>query len=187
MAKEYELTAFDVGREPYVDPHGNTWCTAVFLGEGEPVKWVVKDPTAIKVGQKYYGSIVEQTSKAGKPYLRFKREKPPENTYVSTDNKQSDEYWSERNDAIKAQFAIKTAVELLKNPEADDISEELIEHWARSFFNMVERVAGGSESENPKENGSQTHNTSTITRNGSGQSDDKPEVIVDVDLASNYP
>lgn len=140
MAKEYELTAFDTGKEPFVDNHGNTWCTAVFLGEGEPVKWVVKDPTQVKIGNKYYGTISEEKSKAGKTYLRFRREKLPEGSVSPQSDKPSDEYWSERNDAIKAQFAIKTAVELLKNPEAD-IQEDTIEHWARIFFNMVERVA----------------------------------------------
>lgn len=138
MAQEYELTAFEAG--DFKDAHGNTWATAVFLGEGEPVKWVVKDPTAIKVGQKYYGSITEQKSKAGKTYLRFKRESVPEGSGSPQTDKPSEEYWSERNDAIKAQFAIKAAVELLKNPEAD-IAEETIEHWAKIFFNMVERVA----------------------------------------------
>lgn len=146
MAKEYELTAFDTGKEPYVDQHGNTWCTAVFLGEGEPVKWVVKDPTAVKVGDSYYGNITEEKSKAGKPYLRFRRETRPEGSTSPQTDKPNDEYWTERNDAIKAQFAIKTAVELLKNPEAD-IPEETIEHWAKIFFNMVERVASNKPSE----------------------------------------
>jgi hypothetical protein len=144
MAKEYELTAFDTGKEPYVDQHGNTWLTAVFLGEGEPVKWVVKDPTTVKVGDKYHGSITEEKSKAGKPYLRFRREARPDGPTSPSSDKPSDEYWSERNDAIKAQFAIKTAVELLKNPEAD-IAEELVEHWAKIFFNMVDRVASNQE------------------------------------------
>lgn len=140
MAKEYELTAFDTGKDPYVDQHGNTWCTAVFLGEGEPVKWVVKDPTVVGVGKLYYGTITEETSKAGKPYLRFRREKLPDAPPSHSNDKPTEEYWSERNDAIKAQFAIKAAVELLKNPEAD-IAEDTVEHWAKIFFNMVERVA----------------------------------------------
>lgn len=85
MAKEYELTAFEAG--DFKDQHGNVWGTAVFLGEGEPVKWVVKDPLSIKIGQKYYGSITEEKSKAGKPYLRFRREKVPDGTQNASGGK----------------------------------------------------------------------------------------------------
>lgn len=154
MAKEYELTAFDTGKEPYVDQHGNTWVTAVFLGEGEPVKWVVKETSALTIGNSYYGSITEEKSKAGKPYLRFRREKRPDQ--VSTPTKKNDwkpdeEYWSDKDSTIKAQFAIKAAVELLKNPEAD-IAEDTVEHWAKIFFNMVERVAANEDAKEPNVN-----------------------------------
>lgn len=74
--KDYELTALDTGEpNPFKDDYGNTWCTAVFLGIGEPVKWVIKDPSTVKVGETYYGEIKEMKSKANKPYLRFYKAK----------------------------------------------------------------------------------------------------------------
>lgn len=142
MAQEYEVTAFEAS--DFKDKNGNWWCNAAFLGVSEPVKWVVKDPAKFKVGDKVYGELKVMTSKAGKPYLRFYRQQPLEQqTYVSErsqTDKQTDEYWAERNDSIKAQFAIKTAVELLRDPAAD-VREDTIEHWANIFFNMVERIA----------------------------------------------
>jgi hypothetical protein len=144
---EYKLKNFKVG--DFQDQHGNTWCDAILEGVGEPVKWVVKDPTKVTVGQSYYGEVKEMTSKAGKPYLRFYKQQKPDQA-PQTGGQQTDEYWEDRNNSIRAQFAIKTAVELLKNPEATDITEELIEGWAKKFYNMVDRVATDKPSEAPK-------------------------------------
>lgn len=142
MAQEYELTAFEAG--DFKDAHGNTWATAVFLGEGEPVKWVVKDPTAIKVGQKYYGSITEQKSKAGKTYLRFKRESVPEGTGSTQTDKPSEEYWADKQNQIKAQWAIGQAVSIYNRMDteaAENVDfEQHVEDNAKVLFAMVDRV-----------------------------------------------
>lgn len=147
MAKEYELTAFDTGKDPYVDGHGNTWCTAVFLGEGEPVKWVVKDPTAIKVGERYYGSIIEQTSKANKTYLRFKREQRPDGAVSPENNKPTEEYWENKQSQIKAQWAIGQSVQLVLPylKEGTKPFMEAVESQAKELYAMVDRVANPEE------------------------------------------
>lgn len=59
--------------KPFVDQHGNTWLTVAFEGQSEPVRWVVKDPSKVTEGMSVEGDIEDATSKAGKPYLRFKR------------------------------------------------------------------------------------------------------------------
>lgn len=146
--QEYEVTSFqyqDKNGESFKDDNGNTWCTAAFLGVTEPVRWVVKDPTKVTVGDKVFGRITDENSKAGKPYLRFRRETKPEQTYSPDNGQQTDEYWQERNNAIKAQFAIKAAIELLKNPEATDIDEKLIKHWALAFYNMVDEITAEAQ------------------------------------------
>jgi len=63
MAQEYEVTWFQP--TDFADNHNNYWCNVAFQGVSEPLKWVVKDPTKVKVGDKVFGEIKEQTSKAG--------------------------------------------------------------------------------------------------------------------------
>lgn len=133
MAQEYEIVAFEA--TDFQDNHGNYWCNIVLKGAGEPLKIVVKDPTKYEVGQKIYGNITDETSKAGKPYRRFRRESQQD----APKSAQDEAYWEERNKGIKAQFAIKAAVALLRNPEGE-VEEDTILHWARIFFNMVEKV-----------------------------------------------
>lgn len=75
-----EYTLIDFKPSDFKDDYGNTWCDAAFKGMSEPVKWAVKDPSKPVVGQNYWGTIDEKTSKAGKTYLRFNKKQPPENT-----------------------------------------------------------------------------------------------------------
>lgn len=102
----YELTELDVS--DFKDNYGNTWCDAVFVGIGEPVKWVLKDPDSVKVGEKYYGEIEEKISKAGKAYLKFKRAKPE-------DSSQQGSYQEspEKQDSINRAVALNNAVAML--------------------------------------------------------------------------
>lgn len=111
MAQDYTLTSFNPG--DFQDPHGNTWCDAAFQGIAEPVKMVVKDPTQYKEGQVVYGEITIATSRAGKPYNRFKRQQKPdqEQGYAPKSDKKE---WQPRDDmAIRAQFAIKSAIAIV--------------------------------------------------------------------------
>lgn len=70
----YTIKDFSVG--DFKDPNGNTWCEVVFAEDpSEQYRWVVKDPVKVTLGTKVYGHIEEKTSKAGKPYNRFYRDK----------------------------------------------------------------------------------------------------------------
>ncbi len=62
----------------FKDNYQNTWCNAAFEGISEPVTWVLKDPSTVKEGEKYYGEIKVTTAKSGRNYLRFKRLEQPE-------------------------------------------------------------------------------------------------------------
>lgn len=135
MAKEYELTQFKVG--DFQDNHGNTWCDAVFLGVGEPVRIVVKDPTKYEAGQKLYGELKEQTSKAGKPYLRFYREQRPEGQTSFTPSAKKE--WTPRDDShIRAQWAIGQAVSLAVATHKFGLED--VESDAKWLYAMVDRV-----------------------------------------------
>ena len=155
--REYELTAFDKG--DFQDPNGNFWCSGALKGVSEPVKFVVKDPTKFNVGDMLYGEIIEATSKAGKPYKRFKRAKKPEDNHSFSGGKRE---WQPRDDmAIRAQWAIGQA--LSKFPEncyqaTDEDRMTLlhnIEHFAKEIYAMVDNVKGsvvtGSQKESEEE------------------------------------
>lgn len=135
--QDYELHTFRVS--DFKDQNGNTWCDAAFVGVSEPVKWVVKDPEKVKVGDIYYGRIEEKQSKAGKPYLRFYREKKDEYT-PPTKSEQPDEYWDERNRAIRAQWAVNQAREYIQHMLGEAATLAEINDTAKLFFNMVDHV-----------------------------------------------
>lgn len=88
----------------------------------------------------WQGDVELYTNDKGKEYVRQAPKEQP-----AQGNQQSDEYWQQRNADIRAQFAIKTAVALLKDPEAD-IKPELILHWANIFYDMVDHVDGAIDS-----------------------------------------
>jgi hypothetical protein len=135
MAKEYKLTAFEKG--DFQDTHGNFWCTAVLQGIGEPVKMVVKDPMKFEVGMELYGEVKTQKSKAGKDYLRFYRETPPEQQTFNRSAGGGKPSFQPRDDAgIKAQFAIKAAIQY--HAESAPLTD--IEEAAKAFYKMVDRV-----------------------------------------------
>lgn len=146
MTEEYTIRAFKA--TDFKDQNGNTWCSVTFEGVSEPIKWVVKDPTTVNVGDKVYGKITDETSKAGNPYRRFRREKRPEQPENAPQG-QSDEYWQQRNHEIRAQWAIGQAVNLYKDKvdTTDSSFGEIIETGAKLFYAMVDRVAAGEPEE----------------------------------------
>lgn len=145
MSKEYTVKQFHKG--DFQDNHGNYWCTMVLDGVGEQVRIVVKDPLQYEDGMKLYGDITEQTSKAGKQYLRFKKAERPE----QTNDKPSEEYWEHKNATIRAQWAIGQS--MTKFPEgcyevsgADRITLlDNIKAFAKELCNMVDEVTGEDE------------------------------------------
>lgn len=86
--QDFKITYFE--RSDYTDPHNNVWCNVLFEGhQNEQIRMVVKDPNAYSVGQIVYGHIDEKTSQAGKPYLRFYRDKKPDDFTQSDSGKSS--------------------------------------------------------------------------------------------------
>lgn len=141
QAKEYEVT--DIKISDFRDSYNNTWCDMVLMGFGEPVKIVLKDPSTVKIGDKLYGTVNETKSKAGKTYYKFKKEQRPD--YEQRQEK-SDEYWAEKDASIRAQFAIKGAIELVNGQEEKPNEVFLaIEQYAKELFSMVDRVSGKVE------------------------------------------
>lgn len=135
--QEYILKQFKA--TDFKDTHDNTWCSAVFEGVGEPVKWVLKDPSTVKIGETYYGEIKPVTSKQGKIYLRFYREKKPEAKREYVDH----------HEDIKAEWAIGVA--LTKMGEMPEIGDDAnFQTWldntawvAYNFTKMVDKVKTG--------------------------------------------
>lgn len=121
MPQELKLTLFEKG--DYQDPHGNYWCNATFeLPDGtieDHVKWVVKDPMTVKVGESYYGELEEKTSQQGKPYLRFYRKQRPDDSpspaqLSGPGSAVAKSEWKPRDDShIRAQWAIGQAVQIV--------------------------------------------------------------------------
>lgn len=108
-SKDYEVSSFKPG--DFVDPHGNYWCEAAFKGVSEPVRWVVKDPTSVQVGQVVYGRVTDETSKAGKPYLRFRREQKEDNERTTQTYAPKKEWQPRDDDRIAAQWALGRSYE----------------------------------------------------------------------------
>ncbi len=142
MAQEYQVRQFNKG--DFQDPHGNYWCDMSLEGVGEPVKIVVKDPMQFKDGMTLYGNITDETSKAGKPYSRFRREaKPDQQPFESSKpeaKKDDDKYWEDKNSAIKAQWAIGQAVKATEMKASIDGYFADVEHLAKEFYLMVDSV-----------------------------------------------
>lgn len=147
MAQEYELISFEKG--DFQDNFGNTWCNAAFKGVSEPVRWVVKDPMSVNLGDVVYGEIKDMTSKAGKPYLRFYKEQREEGgNYVATQSSSNQssnnvapakKEWQPRDDnAIRAQWSIgQSMTHFSSKPE---VKLEQVEVLACALYEMVDRV-----------------------------------------------
>lgn len=146
--QEYKLLQFEIG--DFKDPNGNTWCTAVFEGEGEPVKWVVKQPEKIVEGQSYYGEIVSKESKAGKPYQRFYKKQKPEGGYSGYSPSPKKEWQPRDDDRIVAQWAVGQSVALF-GPRMDKLVDmAAIERHAVELFHMVGRVKSSTQDTAPQ-------------------------------------
>ena len=120
----------------------------VLEGIGEPVSMNKKAPVSNppKAGDKIFGTLEEVNAKNGRSFYKFKAEKP-QGVAPSTD-KPTEEYWEDKNSAIKAQWAIGQAVRVavaINEPEA----YKNIETEAKGFYAMVERVKGNTEATSP--------------------------------------
>lgn len=141
--QEYKVMEFNT--TDFQDYFGNTWCNVAFEGVSEPVKWIVKDPTKVKIDQRVYGEITDETSKANKPYRRF-RSKPRPEGVENAPQQQTDEYWAERNNTIRAQWAIgQSMVWQTTKGKHELVNVEEIEVLAKELFTMVDRVSSPEE------------------------------------------
>lgn len=141
MAQEYTITQIKKN-DTWKNNYGEFQSYSLALqGFGEAVSLNKKVPVSQEpqVGDVIYGSLELATGKSGRDYYKFKAEQRMDNQNDSPSPSQKPVDWDNRQNSIKAQFAIKTAVELLKDP-LHDITEDLIEHWANIFFNMVDKV-----------------------------------------------
>lgn len=116
----------------FKDNHGNTWCDVVFKEVGEPVKWVLKDPSKVQVGDSVYGLIEEKESKAGKTYKKFKRGQKPEGEVD----------WDRKDAMIRYQWAYREALAHFdrtdKKVKLDDIRD-----LANTLVKMVDEDVNG--------------------------------------------
>lgn len=113
------------------DQHLNVWCDAIFEGLGEPVKWVVKDPSKIVVGQSYYGEMREMTSQAGKAYVRFYRKERPDGEPVPANDSSNFES-VDKQDSIIRQSALKAAVNY--SSESNQLTTDGVLKTADTFY-----------------------------------------------------
>lgn len=147
MAQHYEVLDFKKGT--FKDDNQNWWCNMALKGIGEPVSIAVKDPTQFHTGMTLYGTIETKVSRSGKDYLRFKREKEPEQPASSREPAKSS--WQPRDDeSIRAQFAIKTAAQIGGVEDVTDLDKIIahlagIEKAARELYAMVDRVKGSTD------------------------------------------
>lgn len=148
--KEYKVLQFKKG--DFQDPHGNFWCDMALEGEGEPVRIVVKDPMQYSDGMTLYGHITDETSKANKPYKRFRRESKPDVTYTKqgSQEKPTDEYWADKQAQIRAQWAIGQAVRYVGIVEEDEMLDK-IEQTAKELYAMVDRVKDSNSDKEAQE------------------------------------
>ena len=123
-----DYTVEDVRIGDFKDDHGNTWTDVVFKEIGEPVKWVMKDPSKVKPGDVVYGSINEQTSKAGKTYLRFKKEQKPEPGQEPVD-------WDRKDAYIRFQWAYREA---LAHFRGEEVKMDNVRKLAKSLVLLVD-------------------------------------------------
>lgn len=110
--QEYTISQFNAG--DFKDNNGNIWCNVLFVEKSnEPMRWVVKDPSTVQVGQKVYGHIETKTSQAGKPYLRFYRDQRPDDTRGNSGGAGGSKphYQPKDEHAIAKAVALKAAVD----------------------------------------------------------------------------
>lgn len=139
MEKEWELADIQGGRQgDYRDTNGNYWCSAAFVGHGEPVKVVTPDVSKWEVGNTYYGEITEEKDRRGNTYYRFRRRERPE---TPKELDKSTQGFKGRDEAvISAKWAISTAVEIALAIDAPTITMGAVKAQAKQLMQMIDEV-----------------------------------------------
>ncbi|HJQ07958.1 MAG TPA: hypothetical protein VJ836_00590 [Candidatus Saccharimonadales bacterium] len=143
MAQEYVIKSVKKGRE-WGNDFGKFQSYALALdGVGEPVQLNKKVPVKNepKEGDTLYG-ILEEKIHEGRIYYKFKVEKKPDSGYSGKGS-----YQPRDDEAIRAQFALKLAVQAYGPNQSDDqdIYFADIETYAKHFYAMVDRVKGSDK------------------------------------------
>lgn len=144
MSQEYKITkvSADKPRE-WPNPHGGTvyYIKVMLEGHDKPVSVGKKAPDALKPGFTVYGTI----EPSDLPEDKFKAEVKPE-----FNSPKDGVNWEERNNSIRAQFAIKAAVQAVGTTPPPDAQVkdktalgtyfDNVEYTARQFYQMVDRL-----------------------------------------------
>lgn len=156
MAQTY--TVRDVRKTDQWDSQYGTFQTYALAleGIGEPVKLNKKVPVKDEPakGGTLYGTIEEKSTRNGSTYRQLKLERPDTGPYSGGAHGYSKRDYQPRDDAaIRAQWAIGQAMSFFTAKSTDvQIDEDHVAQMAQKLYAMVDRVKGGSESTDPKEN-----------------------------------
>lgn len=156
-----DFTLKDLLVGDFKDHHQNTWCRATFAEHGEPVIWVLKDPSKATIGQTYYGEIQDWTSAKGTTSPRFYKRERPEAGEAPTSqptlnlpDKPKDSYEPGTN----ARWAIKMSFDAYvrvmgspPDPETEPHSWGAIEATAQNLLSMFDKLknSGSGVASNP--------------------------------------
>ena len=150
MAQEY--TVEDVRPRDYKDRHNNTWCDVAFKEVGEPVVWVMKDPSKARVGDKVYGSLTDEKTQNGDDYQRFRREQKPETNIpenvkelieetvgdVFYSKKKSEQaVWDKKDAYIRMQWAYRESLAHFHTKDVE-VDMEDVRKLAKGLVRMVD-------------------------------------------------
>lgn len=157
MAQDYTITAV-VKRDPWSNDFGKFQTYAVqFDKTGEQwIQWNKKfkgdeEPTPPKTGDEVFGDIANGKFKIGKKDGGY----TASNSFKGSEKKE----WVDNSDVIRAQFAIKAAVQAAGTVDpktALDTYVENIEYLAHKFYALVDVVKGGESTGLPKSSGYET-------------------------------
>ena len=148
MAADYRVKTVRATGEP--DQYGVTNYWVGFEGHQNDV--LIRAKNAPEVGGMEYGTVSQETSKAGKQYFKFKREQRDGGNFhseaPSTSFKGKREY-TDHHESIKAQWAIGQAVIAYNASNNDELGPHMnvIEGYAKDFYAMVDRVKGSDPKE----------------------------------------
>lgn len=140
---EYKVTQLS-SRAPNVweGPHGTVYYIRVMLeGHEKPVDIGKKKPDAIKVGDIVSGDIKSDSGAADK----FKAAPLQGSFGGGGSSSNSSSGYTRDDDAIKAQFAIKAAIEYVHYSETGKVTLDTVETVAKQLFLMIDRVKRQSQ------------------------------------------
>lgn len=139
----------DVIGEPWVSPDGKVsiWQVKLEIDGSQDLVSTMSKAIAT-VG--FQGDVEAYMNAKGKTYYRQapkeEQSAPSEPVHEPEQAKPTEAYWQDKQAQIRAQFAIKAAIQYAVNPAQDDLVDmQALEGFAIEFFAMVDRVKVGVE------------------------------------------